>query len=126
MQPVAASNEYTVPASEPTKTRPPATVGWLCASSAKGKPNAHFSFKFGTCSALNPAAVAGWKRAFVEGSPPHPFHIGPAAMLLIGELLAQRFGIAFASAISVTPSFRPPRYPANIFLSSSDSPWICV
>ncbi len=58
-QPVAALSAYTKPVSAPAYTRPPATVGCPYIEVAFGKPKAHFSFSFGTWSALRPAAEAG-------------------------------------------------------------------
>ena len=58
MQPVEASSAYTLPLWLPTKTRPPTTVGWASAATSPGKPNAHFSFRRGTCAAVSPAAAA--------------------------------------------------------------------
>src|SRR5689334_23635903 len=80
VQPVFASSAYTVPFCAPTNTRPPTTVGCAYAEIVSGNPNAHFSFRFGTCAAAMPACSAGWKRLLVT-SALQPFHDGPASAL---------------------------------------------
>ena len=60
------------------RIRPPATDACDPEESAPGNPNAHFSRRFGTSSAVIPAASALWKRAF-ELPLPQPFQAGPAS-----------------------------------------------
>src|SRR5688572_1149895 len=76
------------PASLPTNTLPPATVGWARAELAFTKPKAHLSLSFATCSAVKPAWLAAWKRVLVIAFP-HPFHWGPLEGLNAG-IVAQR------------------------------------
>ncbi len=58
VQPVSASSAYTVPLSLPTNTRPATMAGLPYACVPPGKPKAHFSFSFGTSSAVIPGL--GW------------------------------------------------------------------
>src|SRR5689334_13963095 len=79
VQPVFASSAYTVPFCAPTNTRPPATVGCAYAETVSGNPNAHFSFRLGTCDAVKPACSADCDRLFVA-SGLQPFHDGPVSV----------------------------------------------
>src|SRR5215467_217047 len=58
------------------KTRPAATVGCPYADNVSGNPNAHLSFRPGTCAAVSPACSPGWKRVLVTVGL-HPFQRGP-------------------------------------------------
>ena len=65
-----------MPASLPTKIRPPATLGWARAELVSPNPKAHFTLSFGTSAAVIPAAAVFWKRVFSR-STPHLIHWGP-------------------------------------------------
>ena len=74
----ACAVERTFPLWLPTNTRPPTTVGCASAARSPGKPNAHLSFRRGTCAAVNPAAVPSCSRV-LKVLTAQPFHAGPAS-----------------------------------------------
>ena len=57
-QPLSVRMAWTRPAALPTNRCPSSTVGCEYADTSPSKPNAHFSFRRATCSALRPAAAA--------------------------------------------------------------------
>src|SRR6202035_5371842 len=88
--------------------------------SAAGKPKAHFSLRLGTSAAVNPAAFADCMRALLR-SAPQPFHIGSDVKDLITGFAGHGFDINFASVSRDASTFRPPRYPAIMRFSSSET-----
>src|SRR5260370_41633554 len=77
------------------------TTGCVPPELAPGNPNAHFSFRRGTSSAVIPAASAGWKRVFVIVAP-QPFQAGPVSELRIDPTaLSQNadLGIGFRGSL---------------------------
>src|SRR4029434_6625306 len=78
VQPVFGSSAYTVPESLAMNKRPPAIAGWDLACMTFAMPKAHFSFSFGTSTALSRAWSEGWKRVFVTLAP-QPFQCWPVA-----------------------------------------------
>src|SRR6266571_1914308 len=76
-QPVFASSTYISPSAVAMYRRPPATTGCVPAEVAPGNPNAHFSLRCDTSSAVIPAASADWNRMLVMPWP-QPFQAGPA------------------------------------------------
>jgi hypothetical protein len=115
-----ASSAYTKPLSLLMNTAPPTTVGWLhAAAPAPGMANAHFSFNFGTWSALIPAAAAGWNRHCVSGSGLHPFHRGCVHGLASASGAGQRFFIEEAARGRPPPNDLPVTNSAIIRLSAS-------
>src|SRR5215471_11658952 len=113
------------PLSLPTNTLPATTVGCDAEVSPVGNPNAHFSFRFGTCAAVRPAPRAGWKRVLAL-SIPQPFQVGAFVMLVIVGLLGHLFGMFFASPAAELPIGRPDMNSARRRIWGSPSPSACI
>jgi len=64
-------------------------VGCDQAEVASGKPNAHFSESFGTCSGVRPACCADWKRVLVTDGD-QPRQAGDEGRSISGEDVVQR------------------------------------
>src|SRR2546425_4831095 len=73
MQPVFASSAKISPSAVPTYNQPPTITGCVPPEVAPGYPNAHFSLRRGTLSAVKPAAAVDSKRVLVIVTP-QPFH----------------------------------------------------
>src|SRR6185503_21240032 len=65
----------------PKNSRPPASVSPAHDWTSPGRPNAHFSFSFGTAAADSPPPGSRWKRAF-DAFCPKPFQAGPAGVMV--------------------------------------------
>src|SRR5262245_16080677 len=111
MQPVLASSEYSHAASLPKNTRPETTAGCEYISVALGTPNAHLSFRFGTCAAVRPELAAVWNRAFCTPAP-QPFHDGPLAGFVMVGLDGHLLVMVFESPATLFIG-RPERNSAN-------------
>src|SRR3954466_10570949 len=97
-------------------------VGSDHASSASGKPMAHFSVGLGSWSGVRPACAAGWKCVFVtEGL--QPFHDGLVAGFTNGA--GDPHIPDIVPVMATLPIFLPVRYSATARRSAplSFTPW---
>src|SRR5262247_2982047 len=118
MHPRLASSAYTSPLSLATKRRSPSTAGCDRAELTPAKPNAHFSFSFGTLVALRPPLACDWNRVLPTPAP-QPFH--PASSIDACSGVGDALHLPTIDGGAAVPTGRPARKPATARRSASVS-----